>query len=528
MTTAEERDSSDILDLIGDSVVRRDSQGRALSWNAAAERLYGWRRDDVIGRLIDEVLKTRSARNVPIQLPIGIGDPVKITRTTAAGAEIAVEICLSRRANGLAGEVIEVSRGVDGWRSRPVNSEERYRNLFQFVPVPVVRIDRTELAETFKVLRADGVTNLLDYQATHPGLLSFALNSMKIVEVNQRAVDLFGASDAQQVFGSVVRLWSESPEVCLKSMQRRYEGGASFEAQIKFRTFNDDVLDVLYVTDFPEAATDEARGLACLVDISERIKAQETLQHLQAEFARAARVSMLGELTASIVHEINQPLTAIATSSEAALLWLDRPQPEFGEARTLMSRVVDDAQRAATIVAKVRSMSTRHTTAEEPLVIADIIEEAISFLRHEIQRHSVRVVLDLTPGLPHLNADRVQLQQVVVNLVLNAVQAMATQPTEAQRLLAVRTLLASPRFVGVEIEDNGPGISAEHLTSLFERFFTTKANGMGIGLSISRSIVEAHGGSLQAGNKPNGSGARFWFTLPTAAAQAALPISKSP
>ncbi len=167
MTAATEADNSDILDLIGDSVVRRDSQGRALSWNAAAERLYGWRRDDMIARPIDEVLKTRSDRNVLIQLPIGIGGPVKLTRTTAAGAEIAVEICLSRRASVSSNEIIEVSRAVDGRQSKPGDGEQRYRDLFQFVPVPVVRIDRTELAETFKDLRADGVTNLVDRQHPH-------------------------------------------------------------------------------------------------------------------------------------------------------------------------------------------------------------------------------------------------------------------------------------------------------------------------------------------------------------------------
>ncbi len=224
--------------------------------------------------------------------------------------------------------------------------------------------------------------------------------------------------------------------------------------------------------------------------------------------------SMLGELTASIIHEITQPLTAIATNGEAALLWLDRPQPELMEARALMVHVVEDAQRAASIVAKIRSMSVPRPQTEETLVLADVILEAISFLHHEIQRHGTKVKLNLAPDLPELKVDRVQLQQVIVNLVINAIQAMGNQSGEVRRELTIRTRLAGPRSVGVEIEDGGPGISPEHLTSLFERFFTTKEGGMGIGLSISRSIIEAYGGSLQASNKTDGSGARFCFTLP--------------
>jgi signal transduction histidine kinase len=393
--------------------------------------------------------------------------------------------------------------------------EQRYRDLFQFVPVPVLRIDRSELAQVFEIMKADGVDDLVQYQEAHPEFLEFALNSMKIVEVNRRAVELFGARDANEVLGPVARLWSESPEICLAGMQRRYQGGATFEAQMKFRAFDDQVLDVLYLTDFPEALKNEARGLACLVDISDRLKAQRTLQILQAEFAHAARVSMLGELTASIIHEITQPLTAIATNGEAALLWLDRPQPELIEARALMAHVVEDAQRAATIVAKIRSMSAPRPRTEETLVLADVVQEAISFLHHEIQRHGVKVKLNLAPDLPELNVDRVQLQQVIVNLVINAIQAMGSQSDEMRRDLTIRTRFAGPRSVGVEIEDGGPGISPEHLTSLFERFFTTKEGGMGIGLSISRSIIEAYGGSLQASNKVDGLGARFCFTLPT-------------
>ncbi len=161
----------------------------------------------------------------------------------------------------------EIYDTLNGGQTALERSERRYRNLFQFVPVPVFRIDRSELAQVFELMKADGVDDLVQYQEAHPEFLDFAMNSMKIVEVNRRAVELFGARDASEVVGPVARLWSESPEICLAGMQRRYQGGASFEAQMRFRAFNNQVLDVLYLTDFPEALKNEALGLACLVDI---------------------------------------------------------------------------------------------------------------------------------------------------------------------------------------------------------------------------------------------------------------------
>ncbi len=221
-------------------------------------------------------------------------------------------------------------------------SETRYRNLFHFVPIPLIRLDRTELATIFETLKAQGIDDLGRHIDTHPAFTKMAMDSIKVVETNYQAVQLLGANDADALLGPVTRIWSESPEVFQRSMKARFSGEARFESEMNIRTFDGRLLNALYVTDFPEALANPALGLACLIDITDRVKAQEMLQRLQSDFAHAARISMLGELTASIAHEINQPLTSITTAGEAALTWMNRPQPELSETRELTARIVSE------------------------------------------------------------------------------------------------------------------------------------------------------------------------------------------
>jgi len=285
---------------------------------------------------------------------------------------------------------------------------------------------------------------------------------------------------------------------------------------MKIRTFNGELRDVLYVAYFPEAFGLEAMGLGCLVDISDRVKAQTMLAEVQAEFAHAARVSMLGELTASIAHEVNQPLGAILTNGEAALLWLSHPQPNLDELRALSTRTIADAQRAADIIRRIRDMATRAETERSRVALSAVIQEVLLFLGPELRRQGVETTLDLAAALPDVMGDRVQLQQVFVNLAVNAIHAMAGQE---RRQLLIRTTRVDKRAVRAEIEDTGHGIPPGNLNQLFQSFFTTKRDGMGIGLAVCRSIIEAHGGSIDAANRPGG-GARFRFTLSIFAEQA--------
>jgi C4-dicarboxylate-specific signal transduction histidine kinase len=241
--------------------------------------------------------------------------------------------------------------------------------------------------------------------------------------------------------------------------------------------------------------------------------AREMLQRVQADFAHAARMSMLGELTASIAHEVNQPLAAIAINGEVALRLLNRSEPDLADVRELAKSVVADARRAADVIARVRTMATRQAPEQTLLSVDEVIGEALQFLRHEVQSHGLTVTHHSNPAAPKMLGDRTQLQQVFVNLMVNAIQAMA-QMGATGRTLVVRTTLSDPSTLCCTLEDSGPGIKPEHLDHLFDSFFTTKDGGIGLGLPISRSIIEAHGGHIRADNESVYGGARFSCTFP--------------
>jgi PAS domain S-box-containing protein len=253
--------------------------------------------------------------------------------------------------------------------------------------------------------------------------------------------------------------------------------------------------------------------LGAVSDITERVTAEALLQKLQSDFAHASRISILGELTASIAHEIAQPLSAIAANSEAGLRWLNRENPDWRELRDLTSRIVTNVRRATDIISRVRSMATRASPIHEPVSLDELIREALLFLRPEVQAREAQILHHVASSDTLVHADRTQIQQVVVNLLLNAMHALENSPT---RRITIRTEMEKATTVRVSIEDTGGGISQENLPRLFDSFFTTKSGGMGIGLPLCKSIIEAHGGSISGQNRPDCQGARFVFALPLA------------
>jgi signal transduction histidine kinase len=392
------------------------------------------------------------------------------------------------------------------------NSEQRYRNLFQHMPIALWQLNASKLVDMFKGLRAEGVTELRPYIDQHPHLLQQLTEAVKIEEVNQRMIELLGAHDASEILG-LERYRHIHPDAFLRGLESRWRGEQTHQEESKIVTLDGRVIDVLMTATRPGLITDPDISLMGIIDITERVRAQEMLQRVQADFVHAARVSMLGELTASIAHEVNQPLAAIVTNGEVGLRLLNRSEPDLAELRELTRCVVDDARRAADIIARVRTMATRQAPEQTLLSVDEVIREALLFLRHEVQSHGLMVTHHANPAAPKVLGDRTQLQQVFVNLTINAIQAMA-QMESARRTLVIRTTLSDPRSLCCTLEDSGPGIKAEHLDHLFDSFFTTKGAGMGLGLPISRSIIEAHGGYMRADNESACGGARFSFTLP--------------
>jgi C4-dicarboxylate-specific signal transduction histidine kinase len=336
---------------------------------------------------------------------------------------------------------------------------------------------------------------------------------VKIEEVNERTIEMLGARDASEILGSLSRYAHIHPDAFRRGLENRWRGEPMHQEETKLMTLDGRVIDVLMSATRPGLSSDPDVSLVGIIDITERVRARELLQRVQADFAHAARVSMLGELTASIAHEVNQPLAAIVTNGEVGLRFLDRSEPDLAEVRELTKCVVDDARRAADVIARVRAMATRQAPEQRLLSVDEVIREALTFLRHEVQSYGLMVTHIPSPAAPKVLADRMQLQQVIVNLTVNAIQAMAQAETP-QRSLAIRTALSDPNTLCCTLEDSGPGIKPEHLDRLFGSFFTTKDGGMGLGLAISRSIIEAHGGQIRADNGSAYGGARFTFTLP--------------
>jgi C4-dicarboxylate-specific signal transduction histidine kinase len=249
-----------------------------------------------------------------------------------------------------------------------------------------------------------------------------------------------------------------------------------------------------------------------LAEMAERQRAEDAYREAQAELARVTRMSALGALAASISHEVNQPLAAVVTNADACMMWLSSDPPNLEEARTAVECIAQQGTRASDVVRRIRAMFTKSAPEKTKVQVNELIREVIALVQAEASRNQVAIQAELASDLPVAMGDRVQLQQVIMNLILNAIEAMSAI-TDRPRRLVIRSESPASDEVLVAVQDSGIGIDPKDDKRLFDAFFTTKAQGMGMGLSISHSIIEAHGGRLWA--TANGDyGATFQFTLP--------------
>ena len=484
-----------LFHLIRDTVVLWDEGGRITAWNPAAATLYGWTEDEAVGAPVEDLLGP-----VPPHLAEAV-----LERRTAAGANVLVQASWTRDASG----VLEVGRDITGQRQvedRLKRSELRYSSLFQAMAAGFWELDFAPVGAFLRQARSEGITDFPSHFDEHPDFVREMMRRTRVLDVNETTLTMFGIGRRDSLADTVEPYWPEtSTSVYAAAVKAAIARRSHYMAETRLRRKDGGEFDVLFTAAFPHEGLMHGALLVGVIDISERLAAQADLRRLRDDFAHAARVSMLGELAASIAHEVNQPLAAISTNAAASLRWLSRDRPEIERAVVLTYRIGADAQRAADVISRVRAMAAKQAAAQGPLGLRDVIDETLLFLRDELQARGAQIAVSVEPLT--VIGDRTQLQQVLVNLIMNAVQAAA--PAHANLTISAR---GRDDYLEITVADQGPGLAVDP-DSLFTSFYSTKPDGMGLGLPICRSIIEAHGGTITAANAPEG-GAVFVIRLP--------------
>jgi PAS domain S-box-containing protein len=340
----------------------------------------------------------------------------------------------------------------------------------------------------------------------------------KIIDMNRRACESLGYT-REELIGKTPRFFDPGVnEIWLQRLKERLEAGelVAFESTHQRK---DGCTFPVEVRIRPFWHGGHRFTLSLARDISERKRSEqerERLSQIEADLARINRVSMMGELTASLAHEIKQPIAAAVSNAEACLQWLARDRPNLVEVREAATEMVKEARRAAGIMTHIRSLFKKEEITREVLDLNEVIADTVYLIREEADRSSISVRTELDPELPRIAADRVQLQQVLLNLILNGLEAMKG----TKGALIIRSQRDKEGLPLISVSDLGMGLPVGEGDKIFDAFFTTKPQGTGMGLAISRSIVESHGGHLWA-TANSGQGATFYFTLPNEVAEGA-------
>ena len=335
----------------------------------------------------------------------------------------------------------------------------------------------------------------------------------KVTYWNRGASELYGWKDAEtngQVIHALLQTVFPKP---IEQINAQLHATDRWEGEL--RHTKRDGTQVIVASRWSLVRDDSRKAVAILEsnnDITDRKRDHEALQKTQSELAHVARVATMGELASSIAHEVNQPLAAIVTNGNACLRWLSNNNPNVEEAKQSVSRIVKDGHRASEVVARIRAFFKKAEPERSEIDINDLIEDVISMVDGEVRGNRVQVKTELTSDLPPALADRIQVQQVLLNLIINGIEAMSG--VNGSRELRIKSQRHDNGSVHVTVQDSGPGFSSEDADKLFHAFFTTKQNGLGMGLSISRTTIEAYRGRIWASRSENG-GAVFEFTLPT-------------
>jgi PAS domain S-box-containing protein len=384
---------------------------------------------------------------------------------------------LRRTNEALQAEIVERARAEEALRA----SEERWRAIFENSAVGIVLVD------------ADG----------RPMAVNPALQRM----LGYTADELRTRSLMDLTYEDDLVLSRASLAALVEGTRQQYD------LQKRYRRQDGRVIWVNASGSVVPGSDRMPRFLVEIIeDITDRKLAEDSLRKAQAELAHVTRLTTMGELAASIAHEVNQPLAAVITNGNASLRWLAAHTPNVEEARAAVQRIIRDGHRAADVIQRVRALLQKTAPQKAWVDLNEVIHEVLTIAHSEVRRHGVALRTELATGLPPVRGDRIQLQQVLLNLVMNGLEAMSAVVDRPRELL-IRSGTLGPQGIVVAVRDAGIGLEPQTLDRIFDAFFTTKPEGMGMGLSISRTIIEAHGGRLWA-TPHDGPGATFQLTLP--------------
>jgi len=390
-------------------------------------------------------------------------------------------------------------------------SEDRWRDaLFERSGISLWREDWTPVGRAIMVLKLAGVHDIQAHFAARPDEARALRRAVIVKDVNAFTVQMMGAPSKAALVGSLDKLLPESDQTFDQWLIAFGRGDAFYRSETHIVRPDGAHVDVLFTAALPTSLDGFSDILVTALDVTEYKALQSRLVTAETEAARVSRISTMGALTASITHEINTPLASILANVEAALRWLGRKAPNLDEAQQALRRAVGDAARTQEVVARTRSFLDAKPPAVERIDMTQTAQIALVLIDRELRAHNVAAHLDAAEDLPPVEADPIQLQQVFVNLLINGAQAMKS--TMGARDLTV-TIRQTDGGVQVTVADTGPGISPAALPRLFDAFASDKTEGMGMGLAICRSCVEAHNGRIWADSAP-GQGARFHFVLP--------------
>lgn len=512
-----------LLDETHDSVSVRRLDGTITYWNRASSVIYGWTKEDAVGRKIEEILATRwsEAAESVMSAVLEIGKwEGEATNRTSDGPDIVVEsrLALIRDDRDRPAAILETAKDITHRKRADVErrfTEARYHGMFQTMGVAYWEMDFSRVRARCAELWTEGVRDFSAYIRDNPGFVREAIGLSQPRDVNAASVRLFGADSPEHLMTNFGACWPpEGEPVFAGAMLAALRNAPTFESDAVLRGVDGRRLEVLFTVSYPQGSESRQNIVVALVDLAESNRAKAELRSAQDDLAHAMRLSSLGILTATIAHEVNQPLGGVIANGRAALRWLRRERPALDEVDASIEHALSEAKRASSVLSGIRAMARKTDPDPVSLDLNELIEETMTLLMAELRNAQVELRLVLERPSPSVVADRIQLQQVVINLVLNSVHALEGV-TDRPRILTICTA-STGETATVSVDDTGLGIAPDQAEKLFTPFFTTKAQGLGVGLALCGNIIERHGGRISIVPKPT-PGFQLQFTLPLTA-----------